>query len=73
MEIHSAGTKPGTTINAKSVEALAEVGADLSAGTCERWLTDEPSLRDIHGMERMRPVRDDIDARVQGLIGELQG
>lgn len=106
LEIHSAGTKPGTKLNAESVAAIAEVGADMShgtpkgideallrradrviilgedaqlempadaAGTCERWLTDEPSHRDIHGMERMRLVRDDIDGRVQGLIDELQG
>ena len=104
LEIHSAGTKPGTKLNAESIEAIAEVGADMSqgtpkgideellrrvdrvvilgedaqldmpadaAGTCERWVTDEPSHRDIHGMERMRILRDDIDGRVQRLIGEL--
>lgn len=37
----------------------------------ERWEIDEPSLRDIHGMERMRLVRDEIDARVHRLYGEL--
>ncbi|MDO5513183.1 low molecular weight phosphatase family protein [Corynebacterium sp.] len=31
-EIHSAGTRPGTTLNAESVAAIAEVGADMSAG-----------------------------------------
>ena len=103
-EIHSAGTKPGTKLNAQSVEAIAEVGADMSGshpkgvdpqllrrvdrtiilgaaaqlelpadarGTLERWVTDEPSERGIAGMERMRLVRDDIDARVQGLVAEL--
>ncbi|NLA55188.1 MAG: low molecular weight phosphatase family protein [Corynebacterium humireducens] len=100
-EIHSAGTRPGTALNAESVEAIAEVGADMSGGTpkgvdpdllrrvdhviilgedaqldmpadatgtLERWVTDEPSLRGITGMERMRLVRDDIDARVQALV-----
>lgn len=100
-EIHSAGTRPGTQLNAESVEAIAEVGADMSggtpkgidpdllrrvdhviilgedaqldmpadaAGTLERWVTDEPSLRGITGMERMRLVRDDIDARVRDLL-----
>lgn len=100
-EIHSAGTKPGSKLNTESVEAIAEVGADMSggtpkgidekllrrvdhviilgddaelelpadaAGTLERWSTDEPSLRGITGMERMRLVRDDIDARVQALV-----
>lgn len=41
--------------------------------TFERWLTDEPSTRGIGGMERMRLVRDDIDARVQALIAEMLG
>ncbi|AJE31944.1 hypothetical protein B842_00420 [Corynebacterium humireducens NBRC 106098 = DSM 45392] len=102
-EIHSAGTRPGTQLNAESVEAIAEVGADMSGGTpkgidpdllrridhvivlgedaqldmpadatgtLERWVTDEPSLRGITGMERMRLVRDDIDARVQALVAQ---
>jgi arsenate-mycothiol transferase len=30
---HSAGTHPGTSINALSAEALTEVGADMSGGT----------------------------------------
>lgn len=37
----------------------------------EFWETDEPSLRGIEGMERMRLVRDDIGARVQKLYAEL--
>lgn len=106
IEIHSAGTKPATKLNAESVEAISEVGADMSGGrpkavdpqllreadrvvilgkdaqlelpadargTLERWVTDEPSERGIEGMERMRLVRDDIDARVRALITELEG
>ena len=106
LEIHSAGTKPGAKLNAQSVEAIAEVGADMSQGTpkgidpellrrvdrtvilgadaelelpedargtLERWVTDEPSERGIEGVERMRLVRDDIDARVQQLVAELAG
>ena len=102
--VHSAGTKPGTSLNTASIEAIAEVGADMStgrpkavdpqllrtvdrviilgadaqlelpadaAGTLERWVTDEPSQRGIEGMDRMRLVRDDIDARVRRLIQEL--
>ncbi|MDO5455111.1 MAG: low molecular weight phosphatase family protein [Corynebacterium sp.] len=104
VEIHSAGTAPGTALNAESVAAVAEVGADMSGGvpkgvdkqllrtadrivllgadaqltlpadargTCERWLTDEPSRRGIDGMERMRLIRDDIHARVRTLLAEL--
>lgn len=106
IEIHSAGTKPATKLNTESVEAISEVGADMSdgrpkavdpqllreadrvvilgkeaqlelpadaQGTLERWVTDEPSERGIEGMERMRLVRDDIDARVRALITELKG
>lgn len=104
LEIHSAGTKPGSKLNAASVEVIAEAGADMSKGspkgvdpdllkrvdrviilgadaqlemptdaqgTLDRWVTDEPSERGIEGLERMRLVRDDIDARVQVLIAEL--
>lgn len=39
----------------------------------ERWRTDEPSLRGIDGLERMRLIRDDIDARVRVLLDELLG
>lgn len=106
IEVHSAGTKPATKLNAESVESISEVGADMSGGrpkavdpqllreadrvvilgkdaqlelpadaqgTLERWVTDEPSERGIEGMERMRLVRDDIDARVRALITELKG
>ncbi|MFC5089231.1 low molecular weight phosphatase family protein [Corynebacterium aquatimens] len=106
LEVHSAGTQPGTSINAESAASVAEVGADMSAGTPKpidpeilrtadrviligqeaqvdlpegargkltRWDTDEPSTRGIEGMERMRLVRDDIDAKVRGLVAELLG
>lgn len=33
LEIHSAGTKPGTKLNAASIEVIAEAGADMSQGT----------------------------------------
>lgn len=98
LEIHSAGTKPGTKLNQESVAAIAEVGADMSQGVpkaidpellstadrvivlgedaqvdgpIERWVTVEPSKEGITGMERMRLVRDDIDARVKALINEI--
>ncbi|MCP1388486.1 low molecular weight phosphatase family protein [Corynebacterium sp. TA-R-1] len=106
IDVSSAGTQPGTSLNAESIKALAEVGADMSAGhpkpispellrtadrviligeeaqlempsdargTLERWLTDEPSKRGIEGSERMRLVRDDIDAKVRALITDLLG
>ncbi|HJD90137.1 MAG TPA: low molecular weight phosphatase family protein [Corynebacterium urealyticum] len=104
VEIRSAGTQPGHKLNAESVEAISEVGADMSGvtpkgidpqllrevdrtvilgedaqlelpddahGTCERWVIDEPSQRGIEGIERMRLIRDEIDARVRRLLDEL--
>ena len=51
-------------------EAQVDPAEDM-AGTIERWVTDEPSARGIDGIERMRLVRDEIDARVRGLLAEL--
>ena len=106
VQVHSAGTKPGKSINALSAEVIAEAGADMSgghpkpidpqllarvdrvivlgdeakvdpvagmAGSIDTWHTDEPSERGIEGLERMRLVRDDIDARVRTLLTELTG
>ena len=39
----------------------------------ETWDTDEPSVRGIDGMQRMRLVRDDITTRVRGLADSLRG
>ncbi|WP_264794589.1 hypothetical protein [Arthrobacter mangrovi] len=44
---------------------------EVSGTRYERWEIGEPSLRDIHGMERMRLVRDEIDARVHRLYEQL--
>ena len=99
VQVDSAGTSPGSSLNALSVEALAEVGVDLSGERPQPltpelvaaadvvvvlgrdaqvttddgtpvvvWDTDEPSLRGIEGMERMRLVRDDIAAHVRDLL-----
>src|SRR5699024_5477912 len=101
VEVHSAGTHPGVSINHLAADVIAEVGDYVShettepidpevlarmdrvvvrgdeakvdplesmPGTIETWVTDEPSDRGIDGIERMRLVRDDIDARVRGLL-----
>lgn len=51
-----------------TVAACQAVG---SATTIEQWEINEPSLRGVHGAERMRLVRDEIDARVQRLVDAL--
>ena len=102
VAVESAGTEPGTAINALSAQSLIEVGVDIAHevpkpvthgliaaadlvvtlgkearveaedGTpVENWDTDEPSLRGVEGIERMRLVRDDIDDRVHRLAARL--
>jgi arsenate-mycothiol transferase len=104
VTVHSAGTKPGKSLNPEAVESLTELGINITGehpkpvtdevldtvdavivlgteaklepreGTrFEVWETDEPAERGIEGMERMRLVRDDINARVQKLYAELTG
>ena len=49
-----------------------EAGIDPIAGTpVETWDTDEPSLRGIDGIERMRLIRDVIAQRVHQLADRL--
>jgi len=50
----------------------SEARVETIDGTAvEVWETDEPSIRGIEGMERMRLVRDDIAARVEDLARRL--
>ncbi len=104
IDVFSAGTRPGGSLNELSRVAVEEVGATMAGehpklldlalaagvdrivvlgdeatvepppgmrGTIQTWITDEPSLRGIDGLERMRLVRDDIDHRVRTLAAEL--
>ncbi|MBE7190942.1 MAG: low molecular weight phosphatase family protein [Gordonia polyisoprenivorans] len=103
VDVHSAGTAPGTAVNPQSAASLLEVGVDISDEhpkpidpdliarmdrvitlgreatidnppddvVIEHWDTDEPSLRGIDGMARMRLIRDDINRRVQDLAHRL--
>lgn len=103
IRVTSAGTHAKGQVNQQSVQALAEVGVDISdhqptqlteqmlddadlvvivgtqahldrdqpGATIQRWDTDEPSLRGVDGIDRMRIIRDDITARVQALAANL--
>ena len=103
IRVTSAGTRAKGALNQQSVQALAEVGVDISdhqptqlteqmlddadlvvivgtqahldeycpGTTIQRWDTDEPSLRGIDGIDRMRIIRDDITTRVQALAANL--
>ncbi|WP_242889122.1 arsenate reductase ArsC [Actinomadura litoris] len=99
VEVRSAGSAPAEEVNPVVVDAMAEVGIDVSAeipkiltadavrasdvcvtmgcgDTCPvfpgkrylDWPVADPAGR---GIEAVRPVRDEIERRVRGLIGEL--
>ena len=77
-DMSSAVPQPVTSELLRSVDHVIVIGGEAVIEPVERmttpvttWHTDEPSLRGIDGMERMRLVRDDIDARVRALLNDL--
>jgi arsenate reductase (thioredoxin) len=97
--VHSAGSAPGEMLNPAVVEAMAEVGIDITDRR-PKMLTDEMArhsdvivtmgcgdtcpvypgkryvdweLPDPAGqpVEKVRPIRDEIEARVRALADEL--
>ncbi|MET8386566.1 arsenate reductase ArsC [Streptosporangium canum] len=99
IEVRSAGSAPAEQINPVAVEAMAEVGVDITAAqpkiltteavqdsdvvitmgcgdACpifpgkryEDWKLDDPASQ---GIEAVRPIRDEIRARIEKLIAEL--
>ncbi|MFF4670822.1 arsenate reductase ArsC [Streptomyces sp. NPDC001279] len=99
VQVRSAGSAPADTVNPAVVEALAEVGIDISAeapevlttkavqasdvvitmgcgDTCPvfpgrkylDWELDDPAGQ---GVEAVRPIRDEIERRVRGLLAGL--
>ncbi|MFF2147608.1 arsenate reductase ArsC [Kitasatospora sp. NPDC058190] len=99
VEVRSAGSAPADTVNPAVVEALAEVGIDISAEvpkvlTTEAvlasdvviimgcgdacpyfpgkryldWQLDDPAGQ---GVVAVRPIRDQIEQRIRGLLAEL--
>ncbi|MDH6286125.1 arsenate reductase ArsC [Rhodococcus opacus] len=99
IEVRSAGSAPAETVNPAAVEAMAEIGIDISdqspkiltADTVETsdvvitmgcgdacpvfpgvsyrdWALDDPAGK---GVDAVRPIRDEIKARVEALIAEL--
>ena len=100
VEVRSAGSAPGQSINPAAVEAMAEVGIDITDQTpklleyetaqdsdviitmgcgdaCpvfpgkryEDWDLEDPAGR---GVEAVRPIRDEIRARVEELLAGLR-
>ena len=99
IEVRSAGSMPADQINPIAVEAMREVGIDITAeqpkvltpeavqasdvvitmgcgDTCpfypgkryEDWKLDDPAGQ---GIDAVRPIRDDIRARIEELIASL--
>ncbi|MEU0940877.1 MULTISPECIES: arsenate reductase ArsC [unclassified Embleya] len=99
IEVRSAGSAPADTVNPAAVQAMAEVGIDMSAqtpkvltmeavrasdvvitmgcgDTCPvfpgkrylDWKLDDPAGQ---GVDAVRPIRDEIERRVRGLLAEL--
>lgn len=99
VEVRSAGSQPADKVNPAAVDAMAEVGIDMSAEVpkvltteavkesdvvitmgcgdeCpffpgkryEDWVLEDPAGK---GVESVRPIRDEIKARVEQLITEL--
>jgi arsenate reductase len=99
VHVRTAGSDPAEEINPAAVEAMAEVGVDLSeefpkpltdefvraadavitmgcGDACpiypgkryEDWELEDPAGKDL---ETVRRIRDEIEERVRGLLGEL--
>ncbi|PRA81951.1 arsenate reductase ArsC [Microbacterium sp. MYb66] len=99
IEVRSAGSMPAEQINPIAVEAMSELGIDITAeqpkvlttaavqasdvvitmgcgDACpifpgkryEDWTLDDPAGQ---GIDAVRPIRDDIRARIEQLVSEL--
>ncbi|MER7185532.1 arsenate reductase ArsC [Streptomyces hyaluromycini] len=99
VQVRSAGSAPAATVNPAVVEAMAEVGINVSAevpkvltveavqasdvvitmgcgDTCpvfpgKRYLDWELQDPAGQGVDAVRPIRDEIEKRIRGLIDEI--
>jgi arsenate reductase len=99
VEVRSAGSTPAEEVNPAAVEAMREVGVDISAETPKLLTVDAVREADVcitmgcgdacpvfpgkryldwdlddpagQGVEAVRAIRDEIKARVEGLIAEI--
>ncbi|TQN41984.1 arsenate reductase [Blastococcus colisei] len=100
VEVRSAGSAPGDQVNPAAVDAMAEVGIDISGQRPTVLTTDAVEASDVvitmgcgdacpifpgkryldwdledpagQGVEAVRPIRDEIERRIRGLLSELQ-
>ena len=99
IEVRSAGSAPADRVNPVAVQAMAEVGIDITGqtpkiltveavevsdvvvtmgcgDTCpvfpgkryEDWKLEDPAGK---GVEAVRPIRDEIKARIDALLADL--
>ena len=99
ISVRSAGSEPAKKVNPAAVEAMAEVGIDISDQRPKVLTTDAVEASDVvitmgcgdacpvfpgkryldwqlddpagKGVESVRPIRDEIEARVRALLTEL--
>ncbi|MFJ7247279.1 arsenate reductase ArsC [Kitasatospora sp. NPDC098652] len=99
VEVRSAGSAPADAVNPAVVEALAEVGIDISAETPKVLTTEAVQASDVvitmgcgdacpyfpgkryldwklddpagQGVDAVRPIRDEIERRIRGLLTDL--
>ncbi|WJH23644.1 arsenate reductase ArsC [Pseudarthrobacter defluvii] len=99
VEVRSAGSQPAEKVNPSAVEAMAEVGIDVSAEVPKMLTTEAVKESDVvitmgcgdecpvfpgkryedweledpagKGVDSVRPIRDEIKARIEKLITEL--
>ena len=96
----SAGSEPADHVNPVAVEAMDEVGIDISGEHPQRWTEAGLAQADVvvtmgcgdtcpyvpgtryvdwplddpagQGLDVVRPIRDEIERRVRGLLAELE-
>jgi protein-tyrosine-phosphatase len=99
VEVRSAGSAPADAVNPAVVEAMREVGIDITAETPKLLTTDAVQASDVvitmgcgdacpvfpgkrylvwkltdpagQGVDAVRPIRDEIKSRIEGLIDEI--
>jgi arsenate reductase len=99
VEVRSAGSLPAEQVNPAAVEAMAEVGIDITGQRPTVLTTEAVEASDVvitmgcgdacpvfpgkryldwdledpagRGVESVRPIRDEIESRIRGLVAEL--
>jgi len=101
VEVRSAGSAPADSVNPAVVEAMKEVGIDISTETPKVLTADAVQASDVvitmgcgdtcpvfpgrryldwqlddpagQGVDAVRPIRNEIERRIRGLLTELAG